>query len=131
MRFRALLAEGEKAKWTSVTRAVSHSLDDRVGGVDVLRAAGVATYASPSTRRLAGQEENEFPHFSRRTLIERGRSALQSVGFYPGAAHSTDNLVVYVPSANVLCSGCAVHDCIKHVCGNVADADLAEWPHLR
>ena len=47
--------------------------------------------------------------------------------FYPGAAHSTDNLVVYVPSANVLYGGCAVQ-VVKHVCGNVADADLAEWP---
>ena len=34
---------------------------DRVGGVDVLRAAGVATYASPSTRRLAEAEGNEIP----------------------------------------------------------------------
>ena len=99
-----------------------HFHDDRVGGVDVLRAAGVATYASPSTRRLAEAEGNEIPHaFSRRTLIERGRSALRSVElFYPGAAHSTDNLVVYVPSANVLYGGCAVHELSSTSAGNVA-----------
>ena len=67
-----------KSKLTP-TRAVStHFHDDRVGGVDVLRAAGVATYASPSTRRLAEAEGNDSHAFSRRTLIERGRSALRS-----------------------------------------------------
>ena len=61
----ALLAEIEKQIGLPVTRAVStHFHDDRVGGVDVLRAAGVATYASPSTRRLAEAEGNEIPtHF--------------------------------------------------------------------
>ena len=48
--------------------------------------------------------------------------------FYPGAAHSTDNLAVYVPSANVLYGGCAVHELSSTSAGNVADADLAEWP---
>ena len=121
----ALLAEIEKQIGLPVTRAVStHFHDDRVGDVDVLRAAGVATYASPSTRRLAEAEGNEIPAFSRRTLIERGRSALRSVElFYPGAAHSTDNLVVYVPSANVLYGGCAVHGCQARLRGT--------WPMLR
>ena len=58
----ALLAEIEKQIGLPVTRAVStHFHDDRVGGVDVLRAAGVATYASPSTRRLAEAEGTRFP----------------------------------------------------------------------
>ena len=40
----------------------------------------------------------------------------------------TDNLVVYVLSANVLYGGCAVHELSSTSAGNVADADLAEWP---
>ena len=48
--------------------------------------------------------------------------------FYPGAAHSTDNLVVYVPSANVLYGGCAVHELSSTSAGNAGRADLAEWP---
>ena len=48
--------------------------------------------------------------------------------FLGPAAHSTDNLVVYVPSANVLYGGCAVHELSSTSAGNVADADLAEWP---
>ena len=58
----ALLAEIEKQIGLPVTRAVStHFHDDRVGGVDVLRAA-VATYASPSTRRLGPRQRGtRFP----------------------------------------------------------------------
>ena len=86
-------------------------------------------HASPSTRRLAEAEGTEIPAHSLEGLIERGRSALRSGKlFYPGAAHSTDNLVVYVPSANVLYGGCAVHELSSTSAGNVADADLAEWP---
>ena len=69
----ALLAEIEKQIGLPVTRAVStHFHDDRVGGVDVLRAAGVATYASPSTRRLAEAEGNEIPTHSLEGLSSSG-----------------------------------------------------------
>ncbi|TRL56749.1 VIM family subclass B1 metallo-beta-lactamase [Citrobacter youngae] len=127
----ALLAEIEKQIGLPVTRAVStHFHDDRVGGVDVLRAAGVATYASPSTRRLAEAEGNEIPTHSLEGLSSSGDAVRFGPVelFYPGAAHSTDNLVVYVPSANVLYGGCAVHELSSTSAGNVADADLAEWP---
>nr|WP_063865203.1 subclass B1 metallo-beta-lactamase VIM-9 [Pseudomonas aeruginosa]AAS13760.1 VIM-9 [Pseudomonas aeruginosa] len=127
----ALLAEIEKQIGLPVTRAVStHFHDDRVGGVDVLRAAGVATYASPSIRRLAEVEGNEIPTHSLEGLSSSGDAVRFGPVelFYPGAAHSTDNLVVYVPSASVLYGGCAIYELSRTSAGNVADADLAEWP---
>lgn len=127
----ALLAEIDKHIGLPVTRAVStHFHDDRVGGVDVLRAAGVATYASPSTRRLAEAEGNEVPAHSLEGLSSSGdwvRFGPVEL-FYPGAAHSLDNLVAYVPSANVLYGGCAIHELSRTSAGNVADADLDAWP---
>ncbi|HBO8150768.1 TPA: VIM family subclass B1 metallo-beta-lactamase, partial [Pseudomonas aeruginosa] len=36
--------------------------------------------------------------------------------------------VVYVPSASVLYGGCAIYELSRTSAGNVADADLAEWP---
>ena len=60
-------------------------------------------------RTPASRGGNEIPTFSRRTLIERGRSALRSVELFY-LVHAFDNLVVYVPSANVLYGGCAVHE---------------------
>ena len=84
------------------------------------------TVDTPASR---GRGERDSHAFSRRTLIERGRSALRSSrALLSWCCASTDNLVVYVPSANVLYGGCAVHELSSTSAGNVADADLAEWP---
>ena len=100
----ALLAEIEKQIGLPVTRAVStHFHDDRVGGVDVLRAAGSGnvriTVDTPASR---GRGEHEIPTHSLEGLSSSGDAVRFGPVelFYPGAAHSTDNLVVYVPSAN-------------------------------
>ena len=125
----ALLAEIEKQIGLPVTRAVStHFLTTASAALMSFGRLGVATYASPSTRRLA-EAENEIPAFSEGLSSSGDAVRFGPVElFYPGAAHSTDNLVVYVPSANVLYGGCAVHELSSTSAGNVADADLAEWP---
>ena len=76
----ALLAEIEKQIGLPATRAVStHFHDDRVGGVDVLRAAqGGNVRITVDTPASRGRGERDSHAFSRRTLIERGRSALRS-----------------------------------------------------
>jgi len=127
----ALLAEIEKQIGLPVTRSIStHFHDDRVGGVEVLRAAGVATYASRTTRRLAEAEGNDVPtHTLERLSLSGDTVRFGPIElFYPGAAHSTDNLVVYAPSARLLFGGCAVYSASRNSTGNVADADLAAWP---
>ncbi|GAB3271630.1 subclass B1 metallo-beta-lactamase [Parahaliea aestuarii] len=127
----ALLDAIDRQIGLPVTRAVStHFHDDRVGGVRVLQETGVATYASPVTRQLALGEGNEVPSHSLQGLSSPGDvlpfGPLEI--FYPGAGHAPDNIVVYVPSARVLFGGCAVHEASRESAGNVADADLQEWP---
>ena len=127
----ALLAAIDAEIGLPVRRSVStHFHSDRVAGVDTLRAAGVETYGTPLTRRLAGAAGNEVPEFALDGLDVPG-SAVQ-LGpvevFYPGAGHAEDNLVVAVPGAGVLFGGCAVHEASRTTPGNVADADLAAWP---
>ena len=127
----ALLAAIESEIGLPIRRAVStHFHDDRVAGVDTLLAAGVATFTTPLTRRLAEAEENEVPARVLDGLAEPGDAVrLGPVEvFYPGAAHAPDNLVVYVPQARVLFGGCAVHEASRQSAGNVSDADLGEWP---
>jgi glyoxylase-like metal-dependent hydrolase (beta-lactamase superfamily II) len=46
--------------------------------------------------------------------------------FYPGPAHSPDNIVVYFPSAKLLFGGCMVR--ADGQLGNLTDADLKKWP---
>ena len=127
----ALLAAIEAEIGLPVRRAIStHFHDDRVAGADVLRAAGVAVYATPLTRRLAAEEGNAVPAEVLDGLDEAGAAVrLGPVEvFYPGAGHAPDNLVVYVPAAAVLFGGCAVHEASRETAGNVEDADLDAWP---
>ena len=127
----ALLAAIRADIGLPVRRALStHFHDDRVDGVEVLRAAGIETFATPLTRRLAEAEGNDVPARALEGLAEPGdavRFGPVEV-FYPGAAHASDNLVVYVPGARVLYGGCAVHHRARTSAGNVADADVDGWP---
>lgn len=126
-----LLLAIEKSIGIPVTRVIStHFHEDRVGGAQYLAEIGIATYATPLTRALAQAEGNEVPERDLEGLAEIG--SLVSFGpaqiYYPGAAHSADNIVIYVPEAQVLFGGCAVHEASRKSAGNIADADLAEWP---
>ncbi len=112
------------------TAVVTHFHDDRVSGADVLRARGVAVYGSSRTRRLAAAEGNAVPADSLAGLTAAGAAVRLGPAevLYPGAGHTLDNLVVYVPRAGVLFGGCAVHEASRTTAGNVADADLDRWP---
>lgn len=127
----SLLRAIEEQIGLPVTTSVStHFHDDRVAGVDVLRRAGVATFATPLTRRLAQEEGNKVPEHVLDGLAEPG--SVVQMGplevFYPGPGHAVDNLVVYVPHARLLFGGCAIHEVSRTNAGYVGDAVLDEWP---
>lgn len=126
-----LLAAIEETIGLPVRRALAtHFHDDRVGGMAVLASAGVETYATPLTRRLAGEAGNDTPERALKGLEAPGDAARFGPVelFYPGPGHARDNLVVYVPGAQVLFGGCAIHEADRRTAGNVADADLDAWP---
>lgn len=126
-----LLDRLEEVTGRPVRRAVStHFHYDRTAGSDVLKARGVEVLAQPRTVPLASALGMPTPDAPVDALAEPGGHA--TVGpvelFYPGAGHSEDNLVVWVPEAQVLFGGCAVRDGATTSLGNTADADLASWP---
>ena len=125
-----LISGIEKSIGIPVTHAIStHFHDDRVGGVQYLAEMGIETFATPLTRDLALAEGNDVPEHGIEGLSEAGN--LISFGpvqiYFPGAAHSADNIVIYVPTAQVLLGGCAVHEASRKSAGNVKDANLSEW----
>jgi len=106
----------------------THFHDDRTGGVDVLKKHGIKTYSSKLTRELAkqkGQKQPEFA-FTNDTTFKAGNFTVQT--YYPGPGHTKDNIVVWLPSANVLFGGCFVKSLESKDIGNLSDADVAAWP---
>jgi metallo-beta-lactamase class B len=60
------------------------------------------------------------------TTFVVGREHLEL--FYPGAGHTIDNSVVWIPERKILFGGCLVKSTSSTDLGNIADADLKEWP---
>lgn len=48
--------------------------------------------------------------------------------FYPGAGHSLDNVVVYLPDRQLLFGGCLIRALESTDLGNVRDGDVQAWP---
>ncbi len=124
----ALLAEAGRATGSRVHAVVAtHAHDDKMGGLRAVRAAGIRSYAhafsneDAPARGLAPASDGLFADGSRDFAL----AGLEI--FHPGAGHTRDNLVVYVPSARVLFGGCLVRPGAATDLGNTADGDVAHW----
>lgn len=105
----------------------THFHDDRAGGAEVARAAGVPVHASTRTVELLGAGGGAITHpFEASARIELGDVHVEL--WYPGAGHSPDNIVVYVEEERLLFGGCLVRAGASSWIGNLSDADLAAWP---
>jgi glyoxylase-like metal-dependent hydrolase (beta-lactamase superfamily II) len=106
----------------------THFHDDCVGGFNVLKKQGAKTYSSQQTYTLAKKERNELPQytFARDTTFTIGGVNLQT--YYPGAGHTKDNIVVWLPQGNMLFGGCLVKSLEATTKGFIGDADLTQWP---
>lgn len=107
---------------------VTHFHDDSMGGTPALDARGIPSWAHPLTLELGVDEGVPLPRPVDR--LEVG-SSLRMGGmevFYPGPAHTPDNVVVWLPDLRILFGTCAVRPGTSSALGNTADADLDEWP---
>lgn len=107
---------------------VTHSHDDRMGGLSALQARGIRGRALDVTVGKARGAGGSVPE----TLLTASDGEIGgpagSIVLYPGAGHTIDNIVVYVPSARVLFGGCLVKSEKARDMGFVGEADLAAWP---
>ena len=107
----------------------SHKFD-RLAGVDIVERAGAKVFTHPNTAGLAAKLGTPVPNTSVSALFEpRSRSKVGAIEIaYPGAGHAPNNLVVYVPSANVLFTGGLVIGAEMKGLGNTTTADIKTWP---
>ena len=111
-----------------ITQSVStHFHSDRTGGIAGLGANGVATLASPLTCALAKSHGLPVPRplkgFGAGPYILGDDCEL----FFPGAGHTADNIVVWLPRHRILFGGCLIKSVTSNGLGNVADAVVPAW----
>jgi metallo-beta-lactamase class B VIM len=112
-----------------VDRAVvTHWHEDRLGGAAALMRRGIPFFGHPRTREVAAEKGLPLPAAldglaSPGSAVRVGSAEV----FYPGPAHTPDNLMVWLPEAGVLFGGCAVRAAASGI-GNLSDADVKAWP---
>jgi metallo-beta-lactamase class B VIM len=113
-----------------VTKAiVTHAHSDRAAGVDVLESAGIEVFAHPLTKRLTIEQGAPVPN----NILQGIDVPDSSINFgsfeviFPGAAHSLDNLMIWLPKQHILFGGCAVRSLGSKSAGNTAHGDIQSW----
>ncbi len=106
---------------------VTHSHEDRVGGISELKKAGVRVISTPLTAQKSVQEGYESPEaiLPADTTFLIGQVPFRC--YFPGEGHTSDNIVVWLPSYRILHGGCLIKSVAVFGMGNIADANLQEW----
>lgn len=111
---------GFKAKASIST----HFHDDSTGGISYLNSESIPTYASKFTNELIekkGREKARYTFDGTSYWLLKDQIEI----YYPGAGHTKDNVVVWMPKQKILFGGCFVK---PESLGNLEDAVLEEWP---
>jgi glyoxylase-like metal-dependent hydrolase (beta-lactamase superfamily II) len=123
-----LLAWSKKALARPITEAVAtHFHLDRTGGIHGLEHHGVPTRAHPATVELTLVHSLPTPR-----PIDGFKDGAFPLGpdcelFFPGAGHTRDNIVAWLPRQSVLFGGCLLKSQTANGLGNVRDAVVGEW----
>lgn len=106
----------------------NHWHDDCMGGLNFLKKISVKSYASEKTVEMAGAHNLPVPDHSFRDSLELNLGGKKVICWYPGAAHSMDNIVVWIPSEKILFAGCLCKSLESVNLGNIADGDAIQYP---
>jgi metallo-beta-lactamase class B len=111
-----------------ITQAVAtHFHRDRTGGFPALQAAGIPIVAHPLTCELARSRGTAVPTAAADFVHDTARLSGECELFFPGAGHTRDNIVVWLPRQRVLFGGCFLKSVTSPDLGNLADAVVADW----
>ena len=120
---------GEVAPGAPITLLVTHAHEDRMAGLHLLHRRGARSLAHAETRALAtarGFGTVQQSWSGSEAMIGPGGRRVELL--YPGPAHTRDNVVAYVPDAELLFGGCMIRSKALDTLGNMADAVLCRWP---
>lgn len=106
----------------------THSHADRTAGLTYYRSKGIPTYSSFATWMICAEHhEPQAEHFFiHDTTFTIGNTSICT--FYPGAGHTSDNIVIWLPQKKLLYGGCFIKSTEATDLGNLSDANLGMWP---
>lgn len=106
----------------------NHWHNDCTGGLDYLKKIGVKTYANQLTIDILKQKGQIYPDGGFKDSLQLFLGDKEILCYYLGAAHSMDNIVVWIPSEKTLFAGCMAKSTNSTNLGNTVDGDLKTYP---
>jgi metallo-beta-lactamase class B len=106
----------------------THWHNDCMGGLGYLKRLGIPSFANEMTIIIAKSKNLPVPEQGFKDSLVLKLNEKKVFCEYFGAAHSLDNIVVWIPSEKILFAGCMVKDLKSNNLGNTADGDLKRYP---
>ncbi|OFX84147.1 MAG: subclass B1 metallo-beta-lactamase CfiA4 [Bacteroidetes bacterium GWF2_33_16] len=106
----------------------NHWHNDCMSGMGYLQSTGIKSWANQMTIDKAIAENLPVPDvgFTDSLILNLDDKIIKC--FYFGAAHSLDNIVVWIPSEKILFAGCMAKEIYSKNLGNTVDSDLQQYP---
>ena len=103
----------------------THSHDDRAAGIEWLNEHSIPTFASALTNDFLKAENKATAQFALDDEVTLADGLIEA--YYPGAGHTRDNIVVWLPRSKILYGGCFVRSLSSTGLGYTDEADIDEW----
>lgn len=106
----------------------NHWHEDCMGGLAYLQKQSVKSYANQMTLDIAKEKGLPVPDegFTDSLIMVFGEQTIEC--YYPGAAHSIDNITIYLPQLKILFAGCPIKCLAATNLGNTSDGDIKAYP---
>lgn len=104
-----------------------HWHSDCMGGIDFLKRKEIETIANVRTARICEEKEMLIPErcFKKKLYFNFHGTKIEC--FFPGGAHTADNIVVYIPQSRILFAGCLIKSNRSRSLGYTGDAVIDQW----
>ena len=106
----------------------NHWHADCMGGLGCLQGHKIPSYANQKTIDIARSKNLPVPDQGFKDSITLYLDNEVIKCYFLGAAHSLDNVVVWIPSEKILFPGCMVKSLNSTDLGNIADGDINAYP---
>ncbi len=107
----------------------NHWHEDCMGGLSFLQKKNIKTYGNLLTTDIAKLHGLPVPLEGFKDSLELTLGDKLIRCYFLGAAHSMDNIIVWIPSEKILFPGCMVKSLNSTNLGNTKDGDLNAYPN--
>jgi len=119
---------GKQFQKSILIAIITHAHSDRIGGIGALYKNGIKAVSTLLTTQFAKKAGYALPSpelESINTNLCFGDTKIEA--FFPGAGHTKDNIVVWIPDEHVLFGGCLIKSMPSTNLGNMGNADISSW----